>query len=386
MTATDERRDPTAISRTDQTILVLAPIGRDAPLTCDVLKRSHLEAQVCRSMTEFCAGVSSGAGAGILTEEALSAASIEQLAAALDQQPPWSDFPSIVLLNSGEPSGRTLRILELLKPIGNMTLLERPVRVNTLLTVARSALRGRERQYQIRDYLVERKKSEEALERSNEDLERFAYAASHDLKEPLRLIGSYVQLLQKRYRGKMGDDADEYIDYVVSSVKRMDELIGDLLAYSRVGTSDRNFEENDCDAILKWTIMNLQMAIRETGALVTYEPLPTVVGDQSQLVQLFQNLLGNAIKYRGDEPPQIHVSATIERDEWIFSVRDNGLGIEPKYHKQVFGIFKRLHGRERPGTGIGLAICQRIVERHGGRIWLESEPGRGSTFYFSIPT
>jgi signal transduction histidine kinase len=383
--ATDRRRDALETSRSDQTILVFAPTGRDAPLTCDVLKGSHLEAQVCRNMDDFCRGIADGAGAGILTEEALSAASIQQLADALDKQPPWSDFPCIVLLNSGEPSGRTLRILELLKPIGNMTLLERPVRVNTLLTVARSALRGRERQYQIRDYLVERKKSEEALERSNEDLERFAYAASHDLKEPLRLIGSYVQLLKKRYAGEMGEDADEYINYVVSSVKRMDELIGDLLAYSRVGTSERNFEENDCEAILKWTIMNLQMAINETGALVTYDPLPTVCGDQSQMVQLFQNLLSNAIKYRGEEPPRIHVSAVRQKDEWVFSVRDNGLGIDPKYHKQVFGIFKRLHGRERPGTGIGLAICQRIVERHGGRLWVESEPGRGSTFFFTIP-
>jgi light-regulated signal transduction histidine kinase (bacteriophytochrome) len=291
----------------------------------------------------------------------------------------------VVLLSGGETTRRTARVVELLKPIRNVTLLEKPVRVTTLLTAARAALRGRARQYQIRDYLVERKRSEEALERSNEDLERFAYAASHDLKEPLRLIGSYVQLLQKKYGNRLGPEADEYIGYVVSSVKRMDELIGDLLTYSRIGTRDHEFEESDCEAILKWTIMNLQMAIQENGAVITHDSLPTLHADQSHVIQLFQNLLSNAIKYRGTEPPQIHVSAKRDGNHWLFSIQDNGLGIEPKYHKQIFGIFQRLHGRELPGTGIGLAVCQRILERHGGRIWVDSEPGKGSTFYFTLP-
>jgi signal transduction histidine kinase len=377
--------DRQGTDRSDNRILIFAPVGRDAVLAADVLKRSEIDAHVCSSMRDFCRDVETGAGAGILTEEALTADSISELIDTLDRQPPWSDFPFVVLLCGGETTSRTARVVELLKPIRNVTLLEKPIRVTTLLTAARAALRGRARQYEIRDYLIERKKSEEALERSNEDLERFAYAASHDLKEPLRLIGSYVQLLQKKYGSKLGPEADEYIEYVVTSVKRMDELIADLLTYSRVGTRDHALEENDCEAILNWTIMNLQMAIQESGAVITRDPLPTIRADQSHVIQLFQNLLSNAIKYRSTQPPRIHVSAKRNDDYWQFAFEDNGLGIDPKYYKQIFGIFKRLHGRDRPGTGIGLAVCQRIVERHGGTIWVESEPGKGSTFYFTLP-
>lgn len=242
-------------------------------------------------------------------------------------------------------------------------------------------------------YAIERKQVEERLqkaslelERSNKELEQFAYIASHDLKEPLRMVTSYAQLLSKRYRGKLDADADEFISYMMNGTNHMRQLIDDLLAYARVGTRGKEFEPVNCDTIVDVAISNLQMAIKETGALVTHDALPTVVGDDVQLSLLFQNLIGNAIKFHGPEPPHVHLSAARNAGEWLFSVRDNGIGIDPQHKEVIFVIFQRLHGKaEYPGTGMGLAICKKIVERHGGRIWVESEPGKGSAFYFSIP-
>ena len=235
---------------------------------------------------------------------------------------------------------------------------------------------------QVEDKL---KETLDDLGRSNKDLEQFAYVASHDLQEPLRMVGSYVQLLSRRYSGKLDSDADEFIDYAVDGAKRMQGMINDLLTYSRVGTKGKPFEPTDCEIILDQALTNLSMAISESSAVVTHDPLPTVPADDTQLVQLFQNLLGNAIKYMGKETPNIHVFAERKLNNWVFSVKDNGIGIDPNYWGYVFNIFRRLHDKEHSGTGIGLAVCKRIVERHGGRIWVESELGKGSTFYFTIP-
>ena len=230
------------------------------------------------------------------------------------------------------------------------------------------------------------RKRSEALERSNKDLEQFAYVASHDLQEPLRMIGSYVQLLAQRYKGKLDADADDFIGYAVDGANRMQKIIIDLLAYSRVGTHGNPFEPVDSEFVLLQTLKNLQIAIEETNAVITYDPLPTVIADTTQLSQLFQNLIGNAIRFRSQQQPQIHISAKQNEYEWIFSVRDNGMGIDQQYSERIFVIFQRLHDRaEYPGTGIGLAICKRIVERHSGQIWVESEEGQGSVFYFTIP-
>jgi signal transduction histidine kinase len=226
------------------------------------------------------------------------------------------------------------------------------------------------------------------LSRSNEELRQFAYAASHDLKEPMRTIASYTQLLQQRYLDKLDEDGREFLHYVVDAVRRMDTLLGDLLTYSQqLGSKSAMLQSVNADAVLMGVLMNLQALITETGATVTRDPLPTeITSDFAQLSLLLQNLVSNAIKYRKPEVrPEIHISAEEHDGEWIFSVRDNGLGINPEYKDQIFGIFKRLHGREYPGTGMGLAICKKIVERHGGRIWVESAPGEGSTFFFSIP-
>lgn len=226
----------------------------------------------------------------------------------------------------------------------------------------------------------------EELARSNAELERFAYIASHDLQEPLRMVSSYTQLLARRYKGRLDEDADEFIEYAVDGATRMQVLINDLLTYSRVGTKGKEFAPLDLAEIFEAARDNLQIAIEESGASVTSEPLPQVMGDSTQLVQLFQNLIGNAIKFRGEEPPEVHVGAERRGREWVISVRDNGIGIDPQYAERVFVIFQRLHTREDyAGTGIGLAVCKRIVERHGGRIWLESATGEGSTFFFTLP-
>jgi light-regulated signal transduction histidine kinase (bacteriophytochrome) len=200
------------------------------------------------------------------------------------------------------------------------------------------------------------------------------------------MVTSYVQLLARRYKGKLDSDADEFIAFAEGGTIRMWNLINGLLTYSRVGMRGKRLEPTDCETALSQSLDNLTVAMEENGAVVTHDALPMVMADNSQLVQLFQNLIGNAIKFRGKEPPRVHVSASRNGNGWIFSVRDNGIGIAPEYAERIFVIFQRLHGREEyPGTGIGLAICQKIVERHGGHIWVESEVGKGATFYFSLP-
>ncbi len=241
--------------------------------------------------------------------------------------------------------------------------------------------------------ITERKKAEAQLqhtladlERSNKELEQFAYVASHDLQEPLRMISSFTQLLAKRYESQLDDKARKYVNYTVEGAIRMQALINDLLAYSRVGTRGRPLETTDAHAVLGEAIRNLAAMIEENHALITNDDLPMVRADASQLVLVFQNLLANAIKFRRADLPRIHVSAQNRGHEWVFAVKDDGIGIEPQHAERVFVIFQRLHTREEyPGTGIGLAVCKRIVERHGGRIWFESGPGHGTTFFFSLP-
>jgi light-regulated signal transduction histidine kinase (bacteriophytochrome) len=255
-----------------------------------------------------------------------------------------------------------------------------------LFIVLFSELRRRE--------IVRRKRAEQTvrqtaqeLRRSNADLEQFACIASHDLQEPLRAVTGFVTLLRDRYRGKLDDEADKLVDLALDGANRMSQFIQDLLAYSRVETHGKQPEPTPCERSLETAFANLQTNIANRNAKITHDPLPVVMADGAQLTQLFQNLIGNAVRFcRDNVPPEIHVGANRHGDQWVLSVKDNGIGIPRDQYDRVFEVFERLHGQKKyPGTGIGLVICRKIVERHGGRIWVESVVGEGTTFYFTLP-
>jgi signal transduction histidine kinase len=258
---------------------------------------------------------------------------------------------------------------------------------------ARAVSRARDAEQRSQELAHTKAELQETVERlrtSNERLEQFAYAASHDLQEPLRMVSSYLQLLEHRYRDDLDADAREFIDFAVDGADRMRAMVEGLLKYSRATTNEQSMEETDADAVLEDTLTDLQLKIEETDATITTEELPTVTADPDQLAQVFQNLLSNALEYSGDNPPQVYVSAERTDDAWRFAVADEGIGIEPAYQERIFNVFEQLHqdddAAETGAGGIGLALSQRIIERHGGEMWVDSEPGAGATFYFTIPT
>jgi signal transduction histidine kinase len=239
---------------------------------------------------------------------------------------------------------------------------------------------------QVKERTQELSKSNIELKRSNKELKQFAYISSHDLQEPLRMVTSFTQLLERRYKGQLDNEADDYIEFIVEGAHRMKYLIDDLLAFSRLNTQAKELESVELENVIDDVLSNLSVTIKENKACITYDPLPTVNADKTQMMQVFQNLIANAIKFQGSNPPKIHISAHKDEKEWKFAVTDNGIGIDPEYQKQIFEVFKRLHTREEyPGSGIGLSVSQKIIRRHGGNIWVESELGKGSTFYFTIP-
>ena len=269
------------------------------------------------------------------------------------------------------------------KPLNGAEVLARIDSHVTLYALRRQLA---EQNTQLQQEIVARSETQAALERSNAEFEQLAYVASHDMQEPLRMIASYLQLLAKRYQGRLDADADEFIGYAVDGAKRMQALINDLLALSRLGTKARPFAPTDCNLVVRTALAELMVAIEESGAQISIGELPTVMGDETQLLQLFRNLVSNAIKFHGEAPPVVQLTAEQVDAWWKFSVRDNGIGIASEYFERIFILFQRLHGRSQyPGTGIGLAICKKIVERHGGHFELQSEPGRGSTFSFTLP-
>jgi PAS domain S-box-containing protein len=237
----------------------------------------------------------------------------------------------------------------------------------------------------IEDVTV-RKQAEEALRTTNGELQDFAYALTHDLQEPLRMVVNFTELLGRTYKAQLGEEGDKLISYSIEGALRIEALLKALLAYWEVTEREQNsFALVDCDAVLSTVLAQLDAAIAQSGAIVTSDPLPTLVAEQVMVLQLFQNLISNSIKYRREEPPRIHISAEKDSGGWVFAVRDNGIGIDPQDAERVFGMFKRLHGAEIPGTGIGLALCKKVIERQGGRIWVEPETGQGATLKFTIP-
>jgi signal transduction histidine kinase len=249
--------------------------------------------------------------------------------------------------------------------------LREPVDPTVLVATVRALLRARE--------------AEEVLIRSNEQLRRFAYVVSHELQEPLRMVKSYTQLLAARYKGQLDKEADDFISYSIQGASRMETFIRDMLSYSQAAEGGLELKPTTCKAVLEWSLLELDGSIRESGAEITHDALPEVMCDPMRLAQVFNNLIGNGIKYRSQERPRIHISAVDDGEMWRLSVRDNGVGIDPKYASTVFTLFKRLHGREKAGSGVGLSICKEIVEHHGGQIWVESQPNQGSTFHFTLP-
>ena len=266
-------------------------------------------------------------------------------------------------------------------------------KIAQVLEKRRLIVENRQLYRDIKHELKERRKSQAELElalvelkRSNRDLEQFAFVASHDLQEPLRMVSSFVQLLAQRYHDQLDTDADEFINYAVEGANRMQKLINDLLLFSRVRTTQHPFETVDLNAVLRVVLLNLKLRVQESKAHITHDPLPVLKGDKSQLVQLFQNLLDNSLQFSKRKPLEIHIGAARVDREWILSVRDNGPGIKPRYHERIFVIFQSMRSKETSShSGIGLSIAKRIVEHHGGRIWVESEPGKGATFLFTIP-
>jgi PAS domain S-box-containing protein len=267
----------------------------------------------------------------------------------------------------------------------SISLTVSPIRDNSGTIVGASKI-ARDITDQIR-YQQALREANESLRRLNADLEQFTHSASHDLQEPLRMITVYAEMIQRKFGGQLGPNGDQYINYIVSGVARMEHLLSDLRAFTQASLVEKDLAQSvDAGEALAIALANLTTIVQENKASITYGPLPRVHVPRFQMEQLFQNLIGNAIRYRSQKPPEIQVAAELCGAEWRFSVRDNGIGIDPQYKEQIFGIFKRLHSQaEYPGTGMGLAICQRIVERAGGRIWVESEFGRGSTFLFTLP-
>jgi signal transduction histidine kinase len=287
---------------------------------------------------------------------------------------------SLTILHSGAAALGQGELTHKLQVIGQDEFTALAETLNTMAAQLHADITRRQQaQEQLQQYAQE-------LARSNADLEQFAYAASHDLQEPLRAVSGCLQLLQQKYPAQLDAYATELIGHAVDGALRMQTLIHDLLAYARIHTRGQSFTPVACDTVLGQALANLHLLIAESDAVIIHTPLPTVRADATQLQQVFQNLLSNAIKFRSAQPPAIHVGAEYQEDAWVFAVRDNGIGIAPQHRERIFAIFQRLHNRRRyPGTGIGLALCKKIVERHGGAIWVESEPGKGATFYFTLP-
>jgi len=368
-------------------VLIHAPYGRDGEIIARVLASAGVVTRICGSIADVSCELASDTGAAIIADEGLSPVNVKTLAGILDGQEPWSDLPLIVLTGSGEPTEWSRYRAKMLKPLGNVTLLERPLRTETALSAVETALRARRRQYQTRALLKSLRETNTQLMATNRELEEFSYIASHDLQEPLRTVNIYVDLILRRVRTEPSDELSQFTGYVHKGIRRMEAILRDLLSFSRLIHEPQTANQfASLRESLQDALSVLDARIRESRAAVTCEGLPEIAGSRSQFSQVFENLISNAIKYRTTkEPLRVRIWSRRDRERWVVAVQDNGIGFEQEHAVKIFGLFKRLHRDEYPGTGVGLAICKRIVERHGGEIWAESSPGAGATFYFAVP-
>lgn len=368
-------------SASEMRVLILAPVGRDATLLAQVIEALDLETTIVTDANALVREVSQGVGVSIVADEAISPGNIHELTSWLSAEPTWSDPPFIILTSHGQTTRYSHQRAQEFSTLGNFTLIERPMRPEIIQSAVRASLRGRMKQYEIRS-------RQEALVRANADLEQFAHSASHDLKEPLRNIRIFSELLQKEYGQVLDQRGAGFLEMVGASALRMDHLLAELLAYTQASSiPDALPEPIPARNALDAAVSNLAATIQETNAKIIASDMPSVRMRESHLQQVFQNLLGNAIKYRRETcSPLVCVTSRRSGEFWLFSVEDNGIGIAAEHREKIFGIFQRLHSEGRyAGTGMGLAICQRIVERYRGRIWVESGPGQGSKFLFTIP-
>ncbi|MFL6415594.1 MAG: sensor histidine kinase [Bryobacteraceae bacterium] len=361
-------------------VVILAPIGRDAVLLASSLSPLEVDRAIATNTAGLIRMLGEGAGCAVIAEEALRRDVIHDFKTWLSEQPPWSDIPVVVLTFSGRVTRESDRRSEELEALGNVTLIERPVRPDTVRSAVRSALRARMRQYEIRS-------RQEALIQANADLEQFAHSASHDLREPLRSMSIYSEILTRKHAPSLDEEGTGYLNLIKGAALRMDNLLDDLLSYAHASSiSDDVIGPVPAQQVVEAAVENLAGAIQESNAKINVGEMPAVRMRESHLAQIFQNLIGNALKYRAlDRELEIQLSATQLEGHWVFCIADNGIGVPAVYFETIFGIFKRLQSNAASGTGMGLAICKRIVERYGGRIWVESEPGSGSKFLFSIP-
>jgi signal transduction histidine kinase len=368
-------------------VLIHAPFGRDGAVFSDVLNKARIASLVCTNMQTLCEEVRIGAGAVVIADEALRPSNIGELSSVLSAQEQWSDLPLIVLTGTGETTRLSRERSLLRRPLENVNLLERPLRTETAISAVEAALRARRRQYEIRDLLKSLESANAELKAANRELEEFAHIASHDLQEPLRTVTVYTQLMMDRLGTGVDEQLLKYSTFVRDAVRRMQTLLNDLLRFAHVVHQERRHAESvSLQEALSESLALLKPRIEDTGATITATGLPKTSGDQTQFSQVFTNLISNSLKYRkADSPPRIAISARHNSKEWIVQISDNGIGFDQAHAERVFGLFKRLHRDAYPGTGVGLAICKRIVEGYGGRIWATSEPGKGSTFYFTVP-
>jgi signal transduction histidine kinase len=384
--------------RLEGRILILAPIGNDTPVTVKLLEEAGLPAEGCANVEDLTKRLGEGCAALIIAEEALTRLAVQVLVEALQRQPSWSDVPIIIVTTSGEATSLVFERLTIFGSAGNVSLLERPFRTITLVNAAQVASRSRKRQYQVRDLMIERERILAGLEQNvesrtaelretNSQLEELVYSIAHDLRAPLRAMQGFSKLLMDQYGKVLEEDGREYAKRVMHAAERMDAMTLDLLAYGRMARSEIELSPVSMQRVWQAAMAQCEKLIEETGAsVIVEEPLPEVLGEEPILTQVFANLLNNALKFvRAGEIPQVRVRSEAAGDRIMIWVEDKGVGVPQQYQERIFRVFERLGNGRYGGTGIGLSIVRKGVERMGGSVGVESEQGNGSRFWVELP-